>query len=578
MGCGQSKISSDGSKKDKKSKSGSKRNGFSSSLAAFLSKPGAAIACCARAATASAASNGNGNVTTTTTTTATTPVRCCSGGSALLITAYLHQKPLRQKLKQQQQQQQQQRQHGNRCSANNNRKKRATACNNNNSDDNDRNNNNNNNNELAVKENNRRNSAGSSGARMWLRIVKKNIVQFARKFRGSASLTQKENGRNRRPDSGGSEVNRNDANDDKTRRPVVPPGGPLVQQTEVSTSQIDFFRMLDEKIENGPDFDETDDSYSILNLLKSPRAKSLALSTLASLPQTEAATTTTTTTITTSSTSVAGSGGAKRRPSSTPITIKRSSHDADKIDGISSDQRHHHHNQGGGNGTGKIQTANLPKHLLEPIAQSPKSYTSTRTSPPDQDEGQSSSTSSSSSSSKRSSTTATRTSPQQQQQQQQQQSSQSGGCDFGVKIRGRLKGAELLEQCAKESRLAPECDRPVPMVYPYRPDQDSRTYERIHGTSNSCDFAVRIRGRATGAEALEQAIELQQQQQRKRNSSASSSSSSSSSSTSSSSRSSAVSYRREPPENPLVPAFDEKTLAMQRDAESRRQRHRNHKL
>ncbi|XP_014231539.1 uncharacterized protein DDB_G0271670-like isoform X2 [Trichogramma pretiosum] len=413
---------------------------------------------------------------------------------------------------------------------------------------------------------------------MWLRIVKKNIVQFARKFRGSASLTQKENGRNRRPDSGGSEVNRNDANDDKTRRPV-PPGGPLVQQTEVSTSQIDFFRMLDEKIENGPDFDETDDSYSILHHLKSPRAKSLALSMLASLPQPEAATTTITTSSTTSSsnTSVAGSGGAKRRPSSTPITIKRSSHEADKIDGISSDQRHHHHNQAGGNGAAKIQTANLPKHLLEPIAQSPKSYTSTRTSPPDQDEGQSSGGNSSSSSSKRSSTTVTRTSPQQQQQQQQQSSQSGGGCDFGVKIRGRLKGAELLEQCAKESRLVPECDRPVPMVYPYRPDHDSRTYERIHGTSNSCDFAVRIRGRATGAEALEQAIE--HQQQRNRNSSASSSSSSSSSSTStSSSRSSAVSYRREPPENPLVAAFDENTLALQRDAERRRQRHRNHKL
>nr|CAH7718019.1 unnamed protein product [Callosobruchus chinensis] len=35
---------------------------------------------------------------------------------------------------------------------------------------------------------------------------------------------------------------------------VKPFGGPLLAQTEISTSQQDFFKMLDEKIQNGPDY------------------------------------------------------------------------------------------------------------------------------------------------------------------------------------------------------------------------------------------------------------------------------------------------------------------------------------
>ncbi|XP_054271490.1 uncharacterized protein LOC128992103 [Macrosteles quadrilineatus] len=33
--------------------------------------------------------------------------------------------------------------------------------------------------------------------------------------------------------------------------------GPLLAQAELSTSQSDFFKMLDDKIENGPDYDST---------------------------------------------------------------------------------------------------------------------------------------------------------------------------------------------------------------------------------------------------------------------------------------------------------------------------------
>ncbi|XP_046687266.1 uncharacterized protein LOC124372902 [Homalodisca vitripennis] len=38
--------------------------------------------------------------------------------------------------------------------------------------------------------------------------------------------------------------------------------GPLLAQMEISSSQNDFFKMLDEKIENGPDYD-SDCEYEI---------------------------------------------------------------------------------------------------------------------------------------------------------------------------------------------------------------------------------------------------------------------------------------------------------------------------
>ncbi|XP_075227853.1 target of wingless repressor isoform X2 [Lycorma delicatula] len=43
----------------------------------------------------------------------------------------------------------------------------------------------------------------------------------------------------------------------RVRQMVQITSGPLLAQTELSSSQTDFFRMLDEKIESGPDYDST---------------------------------------------------------------------------------------------------------------------------------------------------------------------------------------------------------------------------------------------------------------------------------------------------------------------------------
>ncbi|XP_023722184.1 cytoplasmic polyadenylation element-binding protein isoform X2 [Cryptotermes secundus] len=45
----------------------------------------------------------------------------------------------------------------------------------------------------------------------------------------------------------------------KVRQMVAPSPGPLLAQTEISSSQMDFFKMLDEKIENGPDYDSANE-------------------------------------------------------------------------------------------------------------------------------------------------------------------------------------------------------------------------------------------------------------------------------------------------------------------------------
>ncbi|XP_058791766.1 uncharacterized protein LOC131664575 isoform X2 [Phymastichus coffea] len=106
---------------------------------------------------------------------------------------------------------------------------------------------------------------------MWLKIIRQNISQLARRAKGSASIEQKNgNGGNNKAsktNNNGAEVNRNEEQNgllDKhslaKKKPAVPGGGPLLQQTEISTSQLDFFKMLDEKIESGPDYDESSDA------------------------------------------------------------------------------------------------------------------------------------------------------------------------------------------------------------------------------------------------------------------------------------------------------------------------------
>lgn len=45
----------------------------------------------------------------------------------------------------------------------------------------------------------------------------------------------------------------------KVQQMVASSPGPLLAQTEISSSQMDFFKMLDEKIENGPDYDSANE-------------------------------------------------------------------------------------------------------------------------------------------------------------------------------------------------------------------------------------------------------------------------------------------------------------------------------
>ncbi|XP_063973262.1 uncharacterized protein LOC135160542 isoform X2 [Diachasmimorpha longicaudata] len=98
---------------------------------------------------------------------------------------------------------------------------------------------------------------------MWLKILRQNIIQLARRTRGSASIDQKNgSAKNNKTNNNGVELNRNeDHNGIDVKNPTKKKSGngPLLQQAEVSSSQLDFFRMLDEKIENGPDYDETSD-------------------------------------------------------------------------------------------------------------------------------------------------------------------------------------------------------------------------------------------------------------------------------------------------------------------------------
>ncbi|XP_030762142.1 uncharacterized protein LOC115886952 [Sitophilus oryzae] len=49
---------------------------------------------------------------------------------------------------------------------------------------------------------------------------------------------------------------------------IKPFGGPLLAQTEISTSQQDFFKMLDEKIENGPDYNSESENEKMAERMR----------------------------------------------------------------------------------------------------------------------------------------------------------------------------------------------------------------------------------------------------------------------------------------------------------------------
>ncbi|XP_076654765.1 target of wingless isoform X1 [Halictus rubicundus] len=175
---------------------------------------------------------------------------------------------------------------------------------------------------------------------------------------GSASLEQKNgNGsaKNNKTNNNGVEVNRNEeqngTGDKGKKKPSAPGSGPLLQQAEISTSQLDFFKMLDEKIENGPDYDESLDATT--------RAERLS----SHLRQWELASVSWSSVRSSISNASRQSLTAKDRegmrnivggrPENAPIYTRN----ANRVDGL---QESHH-----------CPSPSMPRHVLESITQSP---------------------------------------------------------------------------------------------------------------------------------------------------------------------------------------------------------------
>ena len=191
---------------------------------------------------------------------------------------------------------------------------------------------------------------------------------------GSASVEQKNgngNAKNNKTNNNGVEVNRNEEQNgtgevkgQAKKKPSAPGSGPLLQQAEISTSQLDFFKMLDEKIENGPDYDESVDTTAraerVSNLL---RQWELASVTWSSMSELNNASPTDTKNRTSASNTPRQSLSAKDRegmrnivggrPESAPIYMRN----ANRVDGL---QEAHH-----------CPSPNMPRHVLESITQSP---------------------------------------------------------------------------------------------------------------------------------------------------------------------------------------------------------------
>ncbi|XP_048270607.1 uncharacterized protein LOC126916212 isoform X1 [Bombus affinis] len=190
---------------------------------------------------------------------------------------------------------------------------------------------------------------------------------------GSASVEQKNgNGstKNNKTNNNGVEVNRNEEQNGSgevksqaKKKPNAPGSGPLLQQAEISTSQLDFFKMLDEKIENGPDYDESLDTTAraerVSNLLRQWELASVSWSSVSDLNNASP-----------SAMKNRGSGlNASRqslsakdregmrnivggRPESAPIYMRN----ANRVDGL---QDTH------------CPSPSMPRHVLESITQSP---------------------------------------------------------------------------------------------------------------------------------------------------------------------------------------------------------------
>lgn len=179
------------------------------------------------------------------------------------------------------------------------------------------------------------------------------------------------NAKGNKTNNNGVEVNRNeeqngssDIKNQAKKKPNAAGSGPLLQQAEISTSQLDFFKMLDEKIENGPDYDEALDSTNraehVSNLLRRWELASVTWSSSVSdLDQASLSNERNrNSALSTSRQSLSAKdregmrnivGG---RPESAPIFMRN----ANRVDGL---QETH------------CPSPNMPRHVLESITQSP---------------------------------------------------------------------------------------------------------------------------------------------------------------------------------------------------------------
>ncbi|XP_076228026.1 target of wingless isoform X2 [Nomia melanderi] len=217
---------------------------------------------------------------------------------------------------------------------------------------------------------------------MWLKVLRQNITHLARRAKGSASVEQKNgNGsaKNNKTNNNAVEVNRNEEQNgtgDKGKKKPSPPGsGPLLQQAEISTSQLDFFKMLDEKIENGPDYDESLDTTAraerVSSLLRQWELASVSWSSVADLSNaspTASRSRNSISNVSRNSLTAKDREGMRNivggRPESAPIYTRN----ANRVDGL---QESHH-----------CPSPNMPRHVLESITQSPTQSLKNAT-PPD---------------------------------------------------------------------------------------------------------------------------------------------------------------------------------------------------
>ncbi|XP_043677114.1 uncharacterized protein LOC122633368 isoform X1 [Vespula pensylvanica] len=230
---------------------------------------------------------------------------------------------------------------------------------------------------LNIKRRGRRTSSRlenkQKGAKMWLKVLRQNISHLARRAKGSTSVEQKNgngNAKGNKTNNNGVEVNRNeeqngsgDVKGQAKKKPNGAGSGPLLQQAEISTSQLDFFKMLDEKIENGPDYDESLDSANraehVSNLLRRWELASVTWSSVSDLNNATLSNQKNRNSgLSTSRQSLTAKdregmrnivGG---RPESAPIFVRN----ANRVDGL---QESHCH------------SPSMPRHVLESITQSP---------------------------------------------------------------------------------------------------------------------------------------------------------------------------------------------------------------